>query len=483
MELLDSGVEKLVRLGSRSKEPKLENFALRIVAKQEESTWMERAAIRHSKDELEQTQEEIGQLCNDLSKAQHWATLKNYLEVRQPMIFRQLFSTKFDDEGFELVSHRKPEQVIEDWISLRFLPLANSSANIRRVQTIEELRECTDMSVLSLNDRVRLKGHWESEIKRELLGKLRRAMEQFKKDQEQLQLTYHERDLRCLHGAQVIGVTTTGLAGHATLLRKLVAKVMLCEEAGEVLEAHTLMAILPSVEHAILIGDHQQLRPHISNFSLSLESWQGGDYALDESLFERLTKETYGADSSLRLPFATLDTQRRMHPSISNLIRQTLYPELKDHVDTSKHPQVNGMARRLFWMNHDHMEANADKSDPMSVSKFNNFEIDMVAALVKHLIKQGKYGKGDIAVITPYLGQMMKMRKKFMGMFEILVGERDQAEIDLLDDSDEEVDGGVVIPAKPPKKQEVRKGDLLRELRLATVDNFQVWISINSSER
>jgi superfamily I DNA and/or RNA helicase len=43
---------------------------------------------------------------------------------------------------------------------------------------------------------------------------------------------------------------------------------MLCEEAGEVLEAHTLTAFLPGVEHAILIGDHEQLCPQINNYEL-----------------------------------------------------------------------------------------------------------------------------------------------------------------------------------------------------------------------
>jgi hypothetical protein len=35
-------------------------------------------------------------------------------------------------------------------------------------------------------------------------------------------------------------------------LRKLRSKVVLCEEAGEVLKAHILTALLQSVEHAIL---------------------------------------------------------------------------------------------------------------------------------------------------------------------------------------------------------------------------------------
>ncbi|KAF8433609.1 hypothetical protein BGX38DRAFT_1136480 [Terfezia claveryi] len=392
VDLLESGVERIVRLGSRSKEEKLEPYTLWNVAQKVESTFVERSGIRRKKQLLELSIQEIQDLCSQLSMVLYWRTLRDYLEQHYPAICNQLFGAAFDEEGFEVVSHRKPEH------------------------------------------RVSLKAYWESNITGELLANLQQATAAWKIAQEDLKKMYQERDRRCLHNAQVIGVTTTGLAGQASLLRKLVAKVMVCEEAGEVLEAHTLTAILPSVEHAILIGDHQQLRPHISNYSLSMESRQGVDYALDESLFERLTREKYDLSyTSLQFPFATLDTQRRMHPSISDLIRQNLYPSLKDYPDTHNHPEVQGMARRLFWMNHDHMEANADMSDPGSVSKSNDFEIDMAAALAKHLIKQGEYGKGDIAVLTPYLGQMQRMKKK-LG---------------------------------------VRTGTLLSELRLATVDNFQ----------
>ncbi|RPB18740.1 P-loop containing nucleoside triphosphate hydrolase protein [Terfezia boudieri ATCC MYA-4762] len=474
VDLLESGVERIVRLGSRSKEEKLEPYTLRNVAQKVESTWVERSEIRSLKQLLELSIEEIQDLCSQLSMVHYWRTLRDYLQQHDQAICNQLFGTAFDEEGFEVVSHRKPEQVVDDWVHSRFLqqPIAQAILDrVGRQRTMEQILECRDISLLSSAERVWLKAYWESNITRELLANLQRATAAWKKAQEDLKKMYQERDRRCLHTAQVIGVTTTGLAGQASLLRKLVAKVMVCEEAGEVLEAHTLTAILPSVEHAILIGDHQQLRPHIANYSLSMESRKGEDYALDESLFERLTREKYNLYyTSLQFPFATLDTQRRMHPSISDLIRQTLYPSLKDYPDTHNHPEVQGMARRLFWMNHDHMEANADKSDPGSVSKSNDFEIDMAAALVKHLIKQGKYGKGDIAVLTPYLGQMQRMKKKLGAMFEILVGEKDQEELDRAEGSDEDIQIEVKLPVKP---EEVRTGTLLSELRLATVDNFQ----------
>ena len=58
----------------------------------------------------------------------------------------------------------------------------------------------------------------------------------------------------------IIGLTTTACAMHWPTLEQLRLQVVLCEEAGEVMEAETLCTLFPSVEHAISIGDPLQLR-------------------------------------------------------------------------------------------------------------------------------------------------------------------------------------------------------------------------------
>ncbi|KAF8434640.1 hypothetical protein BGX38DRAFT_160676 [Terfezia claveryi] len=67
----------------------------------------------------------------------------------------------------------------------------------------------------------------------------------------------------------------------------------------------------------------------------------------------------------------------------------------------------------------------------------------------------------------------MKLRRKLGSMFEILVGEKDQEELDLVENA-EEVKTEMIMKAP---KQDIRKGKLLSEIRLATVDNFQVSYS------
>lgn len=152
--------------------------------------------------------------------------------------------------------------------------------------------------------------------------------------------------MRVLAKAKVIDVTTSGLARNLDVLRQVQAKVMVCEEAGEVLEAHLLTALFPSVEHAILIGDHQQLKPQIANYELSSENPPGTQYSPDVSLFERLLHPNN--PKATPIPYSTLRTQRRMHPSIACLIRDTLYPDLVDDPSVHNHPAVEGMKNRLF---------------------------------------------------------------------------------------------------------------------------------------
>lgn len=261
-------------------------------------------------------------------------------------------------------------------------------------------------------------------------------------------------------------MTTTGLARELSLLRKLRSKVVVCEEAGEVLEAHLLTTLLPSVEQAILIGDHLQLRPQIQNYELQSTNPRGAQFSLDTSLFERLVQPPHSTD--LKLPFSTLETQRRMHPLIAEMVRSTLYNGLTDGEDVKDYPQVVGMARRLSWLDHSQLEQGAIDADPSNTSHSNLFEVEMGAALVSHLIKQGHYNPEDIAVLTPYLGQLLKLRQR-MAMeqtFAVNIDERDMEELQTLDEQ----------IAKEPfhlSKENISKTTLLRSVRLATVDNFQ----------
>jgi hypothetical protein len=62
---------------------------------------------------------------------------------------------------------------------------------------------------------------------------------------------HDEVDRRVLETADVIRVMTTGLARRIETLKHVMCKVVICEEAGEVMELYILSALLPYVEHFI----------------------------------------------------------------------------------------------------------------------------------------------------------------------------------------------------------------------------------------
>ena len=82
----------------------------------------------------------------------------------------------------------------------------------------------------------------------------------------------------------------------------------------------------------------------------------------------------------IKMPRARL--LKKLHPTISTLVRETLYPHLRDHPDTASYPEIPGMKRRLFWLDHRNMEDASDPEEPMQ-SKTNMWEAKMVTALVR----------------------------------------------------------------------------------------------------
>ena len=427
-----------------------------------------------ARDELTEIEGNIDAACKQLLDSTGPTTLKNFLETTYLNAFSDIFGEAEDDDGFVRVRNkarggrRDAQNMLNDWLEGRFESKRLGYSN----RPLEQIR-ATSVLALSRIERQRLLEVWYEEIKEQASQQLLQAAVSHGEERQSISRQKHEQERRCLQESQVIGLTTTGFASHADLIRSINAKVLICEEAAEVLEAHILTALLPTMEHAILIGDHLQLRPQIMKHEFSVENPRGGQlYGLNTSLFERMVEfERYGGK---KFPVAKLDTQRRMYPSIANLIRNTLYPELKDYPSTSQHAEVPGMAKRLFWMDHRNLEAGEDSLELIQTSHANEFEADMVVAFVRHLSRQGVYKSGEIAVLSPYLRQLFLLRRKLASAFEVVVGDRDQEQLD------EAIEAGEleapVEPSVAPTRV-MKKGALLSSVRVATVDNFQVYIT------
>lgn len=201
-------------------------------------------------------------------------------------------------------------------------------------------------------------------------------------------------DVEIMRGADVIGMTTTGAAKYRNILQSIRPKIIIVEEAAEVLESHIVTTINSNCQHLILIGDHKQLRPTPTVYFLAKK------YNLDLSLFERMVNND--------LNYVTLGIQHRMRPEISILMKyENLYPELKDHKDVKVYEHVKGVTSDVYFLNHN--EAETDHRE--TKSKSNIHEAKFVKRLCRYFLQQD-YERGQITILTAYTGQILALKKE-----------------------------------------------------------------------
>ncbi|KAL2824414.1 hypothetical protein BDW59DRAFT_180278 [Aspergillus cavernicola] len=461
--LLDVGIQKIIRIGGRSQATELEGKNLRVVSKDIGKTRVESQTLGMRYGALEHCMRNAGYAMKPLHQSQKglsWAAIEHFLRRKWPIIHEQLEQP--DMEGFTTVTDDK----LLNWLGATSMKIQNNQ-NESEVDDVclEGLTRAAMENIhsLSIPERRILAMSWFKQWQEIETASLFEALDHAANLRGDINAVHEEVNRRALIQADVVGITTTTLARHIEILRRLGTKVIICEEAAEVMEAHVISALMPGVEHFIQIGDHRQLRPQIQNHSLSLETSTGKKWQLDRSQFER---RAVGEPGLKPAPVAQLNVQRRMRPEISQLIR-SVYPNLEDHESVATLPNVVGMQNNLFWLDHRYDEDSRDDGSRVK-SHSNQWEVDMATSLVRHLVRQGEYKSTDIALLTPYTGQLRKLKASLSNDFEICLSERDLETL--------AADGFENVEDENPESnghKAIEKKTLLQTLRLATVDNFQ----------
>lgn len=468
--LLDVGIDKIIRIGGRSQATELEGKNLRVVNQTESKTSVENHIVGMNYGERDKCLDSAGGQMGPIHQARKaqvsWTHLRPFLGRQHPKIARQFRSE--DDEDFTLVG--KDRMAV--WLGNRKSAGPQGGGRGVHQDNIPELTRRAEQDVNSLAplERWALADSWVATSLQNQSDRMFELLKQAKDHKEEIDRVHSDVSRRTLSRADVVGITTTGLARNIKMLRSVGVKVIICEEAAEVMEPHLISALMPGVQHFIQIGDHRQLRPGVQNYpQFSMETAMGRAYQLDRSQFER---RAVGEPGLPPLPVAQLRIQRRMRPEISALIR-SVYPNLKDHESVQNLPSVVGMRDNLFWLDHDHPE-DPRESAAQVTSHCNPWEVSMAAALVRHLVRQGKYTDTDIALLTPYTGQLQKLRAALSKDFEVFVSDLDEEKLKLdgfettADNHDDRKDES----DKDTEKTLLKKA-LLQTIRVATVDNFQ----------
>ncbi|KAH9869545.1 hypothetical protein IAQ61_006752 [Plenodomus lingam] len=281
------------------------------------------------------------------------------------MIDTHRTSVAKDDDDLEAL--RGPVTLLRDNYMGRGRALTQSQ--------IRKLLRTDDLTTVGNDERGAIYNHFMRETKRLVLAEIREIAKKYSKVVQERKIGLWEEDVRVLRKARIIGCTTTGLSKYRGLLSGLRPRICLVEEAAETLEAPVTAACFPTLEHLVLVGDHQQLRPHTQ-----VKEFEDAPYYLNLSMFERLVWND--------VEFDTLARQRRMIPEIRRLLYPIYESTLKDHEsvkDVSNRPPVEGMGgNNSFFFCHEWPEdRDANKST------FNEREAAMIVGYFDYLVLNG----------------------------------------------------------------------------------------------
>ncbi|GAM20567.1 hypothetical protein SAMD00019534_037420 [Acytostelium subglobosum LB1] len=313
---------------------------------------------------------------------------------------------KDSDASTNLDEYDEDEEAVEDLIKKRKFDMDRTnekydSCDIGNAMWIMEqhynaFEDEYNILDLSEDNQENLFRHWQ----RKHIGSLLATMATLKTELDSVTKMILRQDdeysVMAMKRAEVVAVTATGASKQKAVLDLLKPRLVIIEEAAEVLESQ-VVAILPkSTEHLIMIGDHEQLKPSNQVHQLGLK------YRFNTSLFERIVRNGIGCK--------TLSIQRRMVPEISRFIKP-IYSRLENHPSVLSRAiddnctLIRGMPSNIYFLTH----TNPEDSNENALSKANEFEAKFVVKLAEYLIKN-KYKASNIAILTPYMGQLKKIR-------------------------------------------------------------------------
>ncbi|KAJ7126993.1 P-loop containing nucleoside triphosphate hydrolase protein [Mycena epipterygia] len=372
------------------------------------------------------------------------AVLLDYLEF-EDSLFHDAFSVP--SSGDMTLVGRGGQAIQNDYL-LHQWAQGRDAGVLKEHTSVLEFSDIWNMPVPARKSKLTI---WKQAIMEEQVEQLVGIAREYNETQTELARKFTANTVAILQSKRIIGCTTTAAAKYAESIQSASPGVLLVEEAGEILESHVLTALGQNTDQLILIGDHQQLRPKVNNYTLTVE--KGDGYELNRSLFERLVLKGY--------PHQSLTQQHRMRPEISDLVRQLTYPHLIDARSTRDRPHIRGLRDVIVFIDHscpeDELTELADRRDMgSSSSKQNTYEVEMVLKIVKYLGQQG-YGSDKLVILTPYLGQLSLLKTS-------LAKENDPLLNDL--DSFELIRAGLL-------PQGFTKTHHKTPIRLATIDNYQ----------
>ncbi|KAI5248463.1 DNA helicase [Aureobasidium subglaciale] len=256
---------------------------------------------------------------------------------------------------------------------------------------------------------------------------------------KELRKEYRQREAKCVDSlvreSKVVLATLHGAGGFH--LKNQHFDIVVVDEASQALEAQCWVPLLTSgASKLILAGDHLQLPPTIKSLNSKSTKTRPmttqDDFKLETTLFDRML-ELYGDDIKRMLTI-----QYRMHEKINAFPSAALYEsklkaaesvkarllkdlpyDVEETEDTNEPVVFWDTQGGEFYEKTDDDDAPKSKSSLLGESKSNELEAAIVKKHVQSLVNAGVKPE-DIAVVTPYNGQLSVLSKllkeRFVGI-------------------------------------------------------------------
>ncbi|CAB9509012.1 NFX1-type zinc finger-containing protein 1 [Seminavis robusta] len=254
------------------------------------------------------------------------------------------------------------------------------------------------------------------ELLRKASQQTREAIKVARKDLRKAEV---QAKARVYENRSIIAGTMVGCIHRLEAIRTTKPFAVVVEEASEVCEPLLFSCLTESTVKLEMIGDHRQLQPSVQD-RFEFEQCN----KVNVSMFQRLIEAPAGHG----IPSTVLSVQRRMRTNICDLTRSFYLDvtEIEDHETVHSQvigqrdsgPQklipstatqgreVPGIGPHVFLWTH----KGEQKKSHVGVSRINPVEAEMVCSLVAYLVGCG-VPRPSIAVLTPYKGQLMLIRK------------------------------------------------------------------------
>jgi hypothetical protein len=252
--LASKATNKIVRIGSRSKSVLLDDYNLYAKAKAQRQFLRTRREV-YQETKLYKDMEEIeadgSDLCETLAHGTsriRFNQIAGLVQENFPEHYNQLLCEP-DEDGFIVVGV-KDKSYFDYWLSGKDLrnrseSIGNQAHHNNQPRSFASILEISASNIwlLSLDERKVLVQHWERLLQNEWIDMLSAYGERADEIQAESNILQSEFNARVIEKADVIGLTTTGLARYGSLLKRVQSKTLVCEEAGEVLEVSTNMCM------------------------------------------------------------------------------------------------------------------------------------------------------------------------------------------------------------------------------------------------